>query len=131
MNKLETMCTSAAILDNDILIWHVALSLAYSFCIYCNHDRLIDTQVLEAGRQAGSVPVPVIPGTNGYRRNPIVNLMYTSGSSGRPKGAEYTESMYCSFLQVAFKHHNSLHALTITPSPAVPAHYFPLFLEVN
>ena len=87
--------------------------------------------MLDAGRQAGSVPEPAIPGQDGYPENPLMHLMYTSGSSGRPKGAEYTESMYCSFLQVAFKHHNSLHALTITPSPAVPAHYFPLFLEVN
>ena len=84
------------------VIWHVALSLAFSFCISCNHSKLMNAQVLEAGKRAGSVPEPVIPGRNGYPRNPIVNLMYTSGSSGRPKGAEYIESMYCSFLQVAF-----------------------------
>ena len=57
-------------------------------------------QVLDAGRQAGSVPEPAIPGRDGYPENPLMHLMYTSGSSGRPKGAEYTERMYCSFLNV-------------------------------
>ena len=98
--------------------------------LYRGHDGLIHTQVLEAGKRAGSVPEPVIPGRNGYPRNPIVNLMYTSGSSGRPKGAEYTESMYCSFLQVAFHHQNSLYTLIITSSPAVPAHQFLLILGI-
>ena len=85
------------------MIWHVALSTASTkVCIYPGHDGKINTQVLEAGKRAGSVPGPVIPGRNGYPPNPVVNLMYTSGSSGRPKGAEYTESMYCSFLQVVF-----------------------------
>jgi len=57
-------------------------------------------QVLDAGRRAGSVPEPAIPGRDGYPENPLLHLMYTSGSSGRPKGAQYTERMYCSFLEV-------------------------------
>ena len=57
-------------------------------------------QVVVAGRRAGAVPEPAIPGQDGYPENPIMHLMYTSGSSGRPKGAEYTEQMYCSFLNV-------------------------------
>ena len=61
---------------------------------------VIGVQVVIAGRQAGAVPEPAIPGQDGYPENPIMHLMYTSGSSGRPKGAEYTEQMYCSFLNV-------------------------------
>ena len=57
-------------------------------------------QVLDAGRRAGTVPEPAVPGRDGYPENPLMHLMYTSGSSGRPKGAEYTERHYCSFLNV-------------------------------
>ena len=52
---------------------------------------------------AGSDPSAscmVIPGRDGWVADPLVNLMYTSGSSGRPKGAEYRESLYVQFLKV-------------------------------
>ena len=103
MNKLFIICASAA----SLVIGAYDLACS-SLCCFnqtlknCSLESLINMQVLEAGKQAGSVPEPVIPGRNGYPPDPLVNLMYTSGSSGRPKGAEYTESMYCSFLQVFF-----------------------------
>ncbi len=68
--------------------------------------------MLDAGRQAGSVPEPAIPGQDGYPENPLMHLMYTSGSSGRPKGAEYTERHYCAFLNVGPSASLPLNALT-------------------
>jgi hypothetical protein len=44
----------------------------------------------------------VVPGQGGHPANPLINLTYTSGSSGRPKGAEYRERVYVEFLQVWF-----------------------------
>lgn len=60
----------------------------------------LGVQVLDAGRRVGSVPEPVLPGRDGHPENPLMHLMYTSGSSGRPKGAEYTERHYCALLNV-------------------------------
>ena len=42
----------------------------------------------------------VIPGGDGWEQNPITTLLYTSGSSGRPKGAVYREHMLYGMLQV-------------------------------
>ena len=41
----------------------------------------------------------VVPGRGGHPKNPLINLTCTSGSSGRPKGAEYRERVYAEFLQ--------------------------------
>lgn len=56
--------------------------------------------VLTAGQQSGQLPRMVVPGQNGQPRDPITHLMYTSGSSGRPKGAEYHEHLFQGFLKV-------------------------------
>ena len=48
----------------------------------------------------GSAARMVVPGRDGHPKNPLINLTYTSGSSGRPKGAEYRERVYVEFLQV-------------------------------
>lgn len=58
------------------------------------------SEVLAAGRAAGAAPKMVIPGKDGQPSDPLVNLMYTSGSSGRPKGAEYHEHLSIAFLKV-------------------------------
>ncbi len=57
-------------------------------------------EVLAAGRAAGARPKMVIPGKDGQPEDPLINLMYTSGSSGRPKGAEYHEHLSVAFLKV-------------------------------
>ena len=44
--------------------------------------------------------VMAIPGTNGWEQDPITTLLYTSGSSGRPKGAVYKEHILYGMLQV-------------------------------
>ena len=41
------------------------------------------------------VPTMAVPGQDGMPRNPIFSLFYTSGSTGLPKGAIYTEEMWC------------------------------------
>ena len=68
------------------------------------------------------MPEPSIPGHNGHPENPVLHLMYTSGSSGRPKGAEYTERHYCAFLNVR---PSCLvapgHALTAWPAEVAPS----------
>jgi long-subunit acyl-CoA synthetase (AMP-forming) len=56
--------------------------------------------VLAAGRKSGKVPKMVVPGQDGQPRDPLTHLMYTSGSSGRPKGAEYNEHVFEDFLKV-------------------------------
>ena len=56
--------------------------------------------VLAAGRKSGKVPKMVVPGQDGQPRNPLTHLIYTSGSSGRPKGAEYDEQLYLKHLKV-------------------------------
>ncbi|BDA50881.1 Carboxylic acid reductase [Coccomyxa sp. Obi] len=56
-------------------------------------------EVIAAGRAAGGRPKMVIPGRDGQPSDPLVNLMYTSGSSGRPKGAEYHEHLSVAFLK--------------------------------
>ena len=57
-------------------------------------------EVLAAGRASGKKPELAIPGKDGRPADPLVNLMYTSGSSGRPKGAEYPEHLFFDFLKV-------------------------------
>lgn len=41
------------------------------------------------------MPKMVVPGQDGVPKNPIFSLFYTSGSTGLPKGAIYTEEMWC------------------------------------
>ena len=41
------------------------------------------------------VPKMAVPGQDGVPRNPTFSLFYTSGSTGLPKGAIYTEEMWC------------------------------------
>ena len=41
------------------------------------------------------MPRMAVPGQDGMPKNPIFSLFYTSGSTGLPKGAIYTEEMWC------------------------------------
>ena len=41
------------------------------------------------------MPKMAIPGQDGLPKHPIFSLFYTSGSTGLPKGAIYTEEMWC------------------------------------
>jgi len=44
---------------------------------------------------SGAFEAPAVPGGEGWEEepNPLLGLIYTSGSSGRPKGAMYTEKL--------------------------------------
>lgn len=44
--------------------------------------------LLESGAKAPAFTPPAIPGQDGHPRNPLISLMYTSGSSGTPKVRE-------------------------------------------
>ena len=50
--------------------------------------------ILALGEES-PVPRMAIPGQDGVPENPIFSLFYTSGSTGLPKGAIYTEEMWC------------------------------------
>ena len=50
--------------------------------------------ILARGEES-PVPKMVVPGQDGVPTNPIFSLFYTSGSTGLPKGAIYTEEMWC------------------------------------
>ena len=50
----------------------------------------------------------VVPGKNGWSEDPIMNLLYTSGSSGRPKGAVYREHILHGTMMVCLPAHKSL-----------------------
>lgn len=72
-------------------------------------------EVLAAGRASGKKPALVIPGKDGRPADPLVNLMYTSGSSGRPKGAEYPEHLFSNFLKVCPGSNRTLYTSTAVP----------------
>ncbi|WP_434049007.1 MULTISPECIES: AMP-binding protein [Sorangium] len=57
-------------------------------------------EVERLGRQQGIVP-KVLPEERG-ERDPLMTLMYTSGSTGSPKGAMIPESLWCRYWQQAF-----------------------------
>ncbi|WP_437689187.1 thioester reductase domain-containing protein [Sorangium sp. So ce176] len=57
-------------------------------------------EVERLGRQHGIVP-KVLPEERG-ERDPLMTLMYTSGSTGSPKGAMIPESLWCRYWQQAF-----------------------------
>ena len=50
--------------------------------------------LIACGQQAGSVPKMVIPGKDGAAENPLSMLLYTSGSTGLPKGAMFPEKVW-------------------------------------
>ncbi|WP_437779849.1 thioester reductase domain-containing protein [Sorangium sp. So ce1097] len=56
------------------------------------------------GRRQGIVP-KVLPEARG-ERDPLMTLMYTSGSTGSPKGAMLPESLWCRYWQRAFTRNN-------------------------
>ncbi|WP_437622351.1 thioester reductase domain-containing protein [Sorangium sp. So ce1151] len=57
-------------------------------------------EVESLGRQEGIVP-KVLPEQRG-ERDPLMTLMYTSGSTGSPKGAMVHESLWCRYWQLGF-----------------------------
>ena len=71
----------------------------------------------------GAAAEMAIPGRGGWEQDPITTLLYTSGSSGRPKGAVYREHMLYGMLQVRIvcaKHRTTLpvmHAAAAKTSP--------------
>ena len=54
-----------------------------------------------AARSDPSAARMAVPGRDGWEANPLVTLMYTSGSSGRPKGAEFRENLNIKILQAS------------------------------
>ena len=60
---------------------------------------LTSMEELVAGVDSGAARM-VVPGRDGWEADPLVTLMYTSGSSGRPKGAEFRESLNVKVMQV-------------------------------
>ena len=61
----------------------------------CSVHTLPD--ILARGEKS-PVPKMAVPGQDGMPQNPIFSLFYTSGSTGLPKGAIYTEEMWCASL---------------------------------
>ena len=57
----------------------------------CRLLRMSD--VLAKGRSAPE-PGMYVAGANGNRVDPLISLFYTSGSTGLPKGAMYSESVW-------------------------------------
>jgi len=72
------------------------LSLPHIKELQENHNMVIVPlgKVVEAGRSSKPFPpLMFVPGEDGNEKNPIISLMYTSGSTGLPKGACLHESI--------------------------------------
>lgn len=63
--------------------------------------KLTSMEELVAGVHPGAARM-VVPGKDGWEADPLITLMYTSGSSGRPKGAEFRENLNVKVMQVRF-----------------------------
>lgn len=75
-------------LVRGVYVWMQLEGALPAGCQLCTMEDL-----LSEGR---GLPKPklAIPGKDGVPSNPIVTLFYTSGSTGLPKGAMYTESIW-------------------------------------
>ncbi len=60
----------------------------------------LDACVDELAAQSAARPLPECTGTEAEDHDPVAYIMYTSGSSGRPKGVEVAQSSICNFLDV-------------------------------
>ncbi|WP_437876472.1 thioester reductase domain-containing protein [Sorangium sp. So ce513] len=78
-------------------------------------------EVERLGRQQGIVP-KVLPEERG-ERDPLMTLMYTSGSTGSPKGAMLPESLWRRYWQQAFTGSNDPHLGLL---PLVGLNYSPM-----
>ena len=54
---------------------------------------MLMSEVMERGRAATAPPM-YIAGQDGAPEDPMISLFYTSGSTGLPKGAMYSESVW-------------------------------------
>jgi len=92
------------IMDNDYPAHKDAAAVQRVRAILPSSTTVLHIEELrDCGAMSGQVVLPAIPGRDGMDANPLMGLMYTSGSSGMPKGGMLMESRWLASWKWGFR----------------------------